>query len=319
MRIAIIGCGGIGAAHARGYLRLDPPPALVFLDLVRERAERLAGEFGGTAGVFPHDLPADIAGASVTTPPARHYEVADVLLRAGVPTFCEKPLTLQSGRGIELAGTARRSGVPLLVGFKMRFEPVFTRAKREIERLGDLYAVSVTKCQPYRPRPQEDWVPDVGAMFELASHDFDMVYWLTGLEPETVQARLHSNPGWRADTRFSITVAYSGGIPGHFVGGYSEETTFRYRDMTHTFIGRKGYVRVERPNRIVSHLDQVNEIDLGEVDTDTFPAELGNFVSVIRDEATPFIAAEEANRVTQLVEAARVSARSGVAERVRPG
>ena len=316
MKVAIIGCGGIGAAHARGYLSLDPPPTLVFLDLVRERAERLAEEFGGTAGVFPCDLPDDIAGASVTTPPSRHYEVTASLLRAGVPTFCEKPLTLRADRGAELAQTARRLGIPLLVGFKMRFEPVFTRAKREVERLGELYAVSVTKCQPYRPRPHEDWVPDVGAMFELASHDFDMVHWLTGLEPETVQARLHSNPGWRADTRFSVTVAYSGGVPGHFVGGYSEETTFRYRDMVHTFIGRKGYVRVERPNRIVSHLAQVEEIDLGEVDTNTFPAELGNFVSVIRDGAAPFITAEEANRVTQLVEAARASARSGVPEPV---
>lgn len=316
MRIAIIGCGGIGAAHARGYLALDPPPALFFLDVVRERAERLATEFGGTAGVFPHDLAPDIDGASVTTPPARHYEVADVLLRAGVPTFCEKPLTMQSGRGVALAETARRLGVPLLVGFKMRFEPVFARARSEIDKLGDLYAVSVTKCQPYRPRAQEDWVPDVGAMFELASHDLDMVHWLTGLRPEAVQARLHSNPGWSSDTRFSITVAYSGGVPGHVVGGYCEETTFRYRDMTHTFIGRRGYVRVERPNRIVSHLAQVEDIDLGEVDTNTFPAELGNFVSVIRDGATPFITPDEANRVTQLIEAARVSARTGVAEPV---
>ena len=318
MRIAIIGCGGIGAAHARGYLRLDPPPDLVFLDLVRGRAERLAQEFGGTAGVFPDDLPRDAHGASVTTPPARHYEVADRLLRAGIPTFCEKPLTVRAERGAQLAETARRLGVPLLVGFKMRFEPVFAQARSEIERLGDLYAVSVTKCQPYRPRPREDWVPNVGAMFELASHDFDMVHWLTGLEPETALARLHSDPGWQADTRFSITVGYSGGVPGHFVGGYCEETTFCYRDMTHTFLGRKGYVRVERPNRIVSHLAEVREIDLGEVDTNTFPLELGNFVSVIRDGAAPFITAEEANRVTRLIEAARASARSGVAETVRP-
>ena len=311
MKIAIVGCGNIGRAHARAYRQREDVDALVCLDLLRERAEIFAGEFDGEAGVFPDDLPGDVDGVSVTTPPGRHYGVVRYLLDRGIPTFCEKPLTMQVEEGRDLVRLTREKRVPLLVGFKMRFEPVFRRAKEILPDLGRLYGVSVTKCQPYHPRPAEDWIPQVGALFELSSHDLDLVHWLTRLRPVSVSAKLDRNEGWQADTRFAMQIEYAGGISGQFLGGYSEEATFRYRDLTMSFVGRRGYIRIERPDRIVCHLEGFEVTELQDVDTNTFPHEVGNFLRVIRGEADPFVTPEEAHLVTEVVEAARRSSEEG--------
>ena len=311
MKIAIVGCGNIGRAHARAYQQQGEVDTLLCLDVSRERAEAFAGEFDGKAGVFPDDLPGDVDGASVTTPPGRHYAVVKHLLEAGIPTFCEKPLTTDIGEGDELVRLAREQDVPLLVGFKMRFERVFQMARERLPDLGRLYGISVTKCQPYHPRPSEDWVPGVGALFELSSHDLDLVHWLTALRPASVAAKLDRNEGWDADTRFFLQVAYEGGVVGQFMGGYSEEANFWYRDLTMSFVGERGYIRIERPDRLVCHLEEFEVIELGEVETNTFPREVENFLGVIRGEAAPFVTPEEAHLITQLVQTARRSAEEG--------
>jgi len=297
---------------------MDGVERVLCLDLVKERADELADKVGAESGVFPDDLPGDIDGVSVTTPPHCHYPVVKQLLDLRVPTFCEKPLTVDAARGAELVELAEGTGTPLLVGFKMRFEPVFRRAREVLPRLGQLYGVSVTKCQPHHARPVGDWVLDVGALFELSSHDLDLVNWLTSRRPHKVWADLDRNEGWTGDTRFYLNLEYDGGFRGQFMGGYCEEASFCYRDLTMTFLGRRGYIRVERPNRIVCHLDEFDVIDLRDVDTNTFPLELRNFLDVIRGAADPFITAREGHLVTQVIQAARRSSDQGAPCEIPP-
>lgn len=80
---------------------------------------------------------------------------------------------------------------------------------------------------------------------------------------------------------------------------------------TFTFMGERGYLRVERPDRLVLHTDDVNVVNVEPTAVNSFVAELTNFRDVVLHGAKPFISAEEALLPTRLVEAAFASHREG--------
>ena len=90
LRVGIVGCGGIGNSHARAYVA-DPRVELVgVVDVIPERAETYAGDYGTTAyGSIAEladqqpDLVHDIAHRTETACPQAHtFEVMRLALQA---------------------------------------------------------------------------------------------------------------------------------------------------------------------------------------------------------------------------------------------
>lgn len=76
MRIGFVGAGNMAAAMARGWSRTDAGPDLAFADAVPGKAERLAGETGGTVRDSVAALAADVELLILATKPAQLREVA---------------------------------------------------------------------------------------------------------------------------------------------------------------------------------------------------------------------------------------------------
>ena len=311
MQVAIVGCGGIGAAHARAYASLPGVQVVACVDRDRERAAALAGQFGAAALTELEDLPTEVGIVSVATDPASHFAVAGLLQHRGPHDVCEKPLAMESRQALELVLLARRCGRALSVGFKMRYEPVFRQARALAPEVGAPISVATTKTQPYKPRPGRDWVPEVGAMFELSVHDFDLVHWITGLVPEAVlHADLGHRFGWPAEDRFHLTLRYSGGVVACLTGCYARGGKWTGKDFCLTVTGEEGYLRVERGERVVLHAGEVRVFDTP-AGGNQFADELGEFVRAVAAGAEPPIAAMAGVTTTAMVEAARESARIG--------
>ena len=277
------------------------------VDVRLSLAEAAAGEFGAAAYADVGGLPEDIQLATVVTPPMHHYGPVKALLELGVPVLCEKPLTMDVAQAEELAALAERKGLPLLIGFKMRFEPVFARARELVGAVGPLRAVVTGKMQPYHPGPIVNWHPDVGAMYELSVHDFDLVRFITGLDPRAVLATLRIPEGWTRENGFSIQVRYTDDVMGSHTGVYVDSCRFMQRDFTAQFIGERGYVTVQRPDRISVHLEEFTVEQIGPPAVDPFVAELTNFRDTVLGRAEPFTTARDGVIATRLVEAAFAS------------
>lgn len=288
MQYAVIGCGTIGRAHARATGQDPRIQQRYFVDLDLGRAQALADEFGGVALDDMAQLPADLHAASVTTAPAAHYAITRALLERSVAVFCEKPLAMVPSEAAELVWLSRQRGVPLMVGFKMRYDPIFRRAGEVISRAGKLLSLSTTKVQPFSGNAEKlRWLERVGAMYELSVHELDLVTAITGLQPQRVQhASLSFRKGWEREDGFCATVDWGDGVVGSHVANFSEGIGFEFRDTVLTFIGDAGYVRVERPDRIIVHTDKVEIIEVGET-VDAFRAELDDFVSLVVDRRQP--------------------------------
>ena len=143
-RTAIVGCGGIGGAHAAAWSRIPEAQLAFVVDKIPEKAQALADNYGCEALTDISQLPADIGCVSVTTPPAAHYPVVKALLERGYNVFCEKPLTLHPEQGDELVCLADARGTKLAVGFKMRYEPIFQKAKELLSQVGPLVSIVTT-------------------------------------------------------------------------------------------------------------------------------------------------------------------------------
>lgn len=99
LKIGFIGCGGIAnQKHLPGMAQQTEFVDLVaFCDLIPERAEKAAKEYGTPdAKVYTdyHDLLADptIDAVHVLTPNVAHCEITVAALEAGKHVLCEKPM-----------------------------------------------------------------------------------------------------------------------------------------------------------------------------------------------------------------------------------
>ena len=114
-RAGIIGCGNISGIYFQAGRTFEILDIVACADLVRERAEAKAAEFGCKA-VTVDELLADpeIEIVINLTVPNAHASVAQAAVEAGKSVHNEKPLTITREDGSRLLKTAKAQGV--LVG-----------------------------------------------------------------------------------------------------------------------------------------------------------------------------------------------------------
>lgn len=312
LNVGIIGCGGIGMTHARAYAKLENVKLAAMIDFNYALAQKAAEQFAAKAfrSIDECDVKLDLV--SVVTPPSAHFKVVMDLLERGIPVFCEKPITMNIEEARQMAAKSEETGIPVGVGFKMRNEAVFAKAKELIGEVGKILAVSVVKNQPQSPNPAKAWVKDTGCMYELSVHDYDLVHYIMGAYPVSVEARLGYRHGWNREDQAYLTVEYDNGAIGQLMSAYTTTASWTYQDIAITFVGENGYMRVERPNRIVLATDTQRVIDVEPLDgEEPFRIELAGFVdSLIRK--TQFRPDVHDGAITTiLVESANISHKEG--------
>ena len=116
VKVGIIGCGVISGIYLKNLPNYDLIDVVACGDLVIERAQARAKEFGVPRACLPQELLADPGIDLVVnlTIPKAHAEVALAAVDAGKSVYNEKPLTVERESGQELLRRAIASGV--LVG-----------------------------------------------------------------------------------------------------------------------------------------------------------------------------------------------------------
>lgn len=305
-KVGIVGCGGIGMTHARVWNSLEGAQVSAVVDLNPEKAVAASEVCKCPYYSNVDELPQGLDAVSVVTPPAAHFAVTKRLLERGFHVFCEKPLTMDVAEGELLDTLAKQQKKELAVGFKMRFEPIFIEAKKYLPEIGTLRSVVSTKQQPFNPRPEGAWVKKVGAMYELSIHDFDLISFITGIYPEKViGAKLRHSRGWEKEDSFAAVVEYQQGVTATLQGMYCEKCTFCYRDLTLTFLGENGYMRVERPDRIILHTSEFRVVEVPPAEVNAFALELEHFRQAVLGKAENTLRASDAVRMTWLIEEIR--------------
>jgi myo-inositol 2-dehydrogenase/D-chiro-inositol 1-dehydrogenase len=190
MRIGLIGLGRIGAFHANTLSELDAVESLVVYDqahaLVETAVQRLGAEPASSVDAL---LAAGVDGVVIAAATDVHPELILASLAAGLPTFCEKPVSKDPADSMEILRQTDASGVAVQIGYPRRFDTAFAEARRAVAagELGFLHTVRSTTLDP--APPPDAYIRASGGIFRDCSvHDFDAVRFVTGQEVVEVYA-----------------------------------------------------------------------------------------------------------------------------------
>jgi myo-inositol 2-dehydrogenase/D-chiro-inositol 1-dehydrogenase len=190
VRLALFGCGRIGAVHAES-IAAHPRAELVWVcDPVEPAAKDLAARCGGRATSDPATVFADtgIDGVVIGSPTPTHVDLLTAAVQAGLAVLCEKPIGLDIGRVDACWAEIGSRSPAVMVGFNRRFDPSFREVYDRVQAgdIGRVEQLAITSRDP--APPPAGYVATSGGLFrDMTIHDFDMARFLLG-EITEVQA-----------------------------------------------------------------------------------------------------------------------------------
>lgn len=189
MRIGVVGVGRLGSLFAR-TLAVHPQVAgLVLAGSKPGSADALAGELGAVAAQQAGDVFPIVDAVVIAASTAAHPDLIRSAAAAGLPTFCEKPITLDLASTDQIIEVVESAGIDLQVGFQRRFDPGYVAA-RDLVRSGEMGEVYLVRTTSHDPAPSPpSFIATSGDLFkDLVVHDFDAVRFVTGCKIEEVFA-----------------------------------------------------------------------------------------------------------------------------------
>jgi myo-inositol 2-dehydrogenase/D-chiro-inositol 1-dehydrogenase len=190
MRLGLIGLGRIGAFHAATLQDLPVVESLVVCDPVAAATAAVVDEFGAEAAGSPQALLASgVDGVVIAAATPAHPELILAALDAGIPVFCEKPVTANPADSAEVLRRAQETGIAVQIGYPRRFDAGFVAARSAVHN-GDLGWIHTVRSTTLDPAPPPDgYVRASGGIFRDCSvHDFDAVRFVTGQDVVEVYA-----------------------------------------------------------------------------------------------------------------------------------
>jgi len=197
-RIAVIGCGDMGSAHAKGFARLENCEVVATVDPDPEALVR----YGVSEGVIPqppHFLDVEEMLSAVkpdacviAVPDKLHRSVAELCLSAGCDIFLEKPVATTIEDCDAIIAAAEAAGRILQIGLVYRYATLYRRMaeRAKAENSPALFLWCKELRQPF---PQKPWFYSQeatgGTIVEKDCHHFDIFNWLVESEPVRVLAR----------------------------------------------------------------------------------------------------------------------------------
>ncbi len=319
VNIAVLGCGRIGAMHARNIARRETAALAAVYDVRRAAAE--AAAHGARVADSIDDILADPAvdAVLIATSTDTHADLIEAAAKAGKAIFCEKPIDMSLARVNQCARAIAGFDVPIQIGFNRRFDPGHRAAREALMagEIGDLHQVIITSRDPGLP-PKEYLQVAGGLLRDMTIHDFDLARFMLGAEPTEVFAIAGAmiDPALGAelgevDTAMIILRCDDGKMC-HING--SRTAVYGY-DQRIELLGRKGMLQSlnRKPHEMrrftaeSTETAQPYEFFFIERYQESFNAEIDAFVAAVRSGRPTEVGFEDGRRALLLAEAAYLS------------
>ncbi|MGG1552452.1 Gfo/Idh/MocA family protein [Paenibacillus ferrarius] len=322
MKVAVVGCGGMGRIHAHSYVQMPDVELVGVCDVDNALAEELAATTGALAFTSFEAMlrEAEFEAVSLTLPSFLHKPFAIQAAEAGKHVICEKPLALEADDALAMIAACEKHGVQLYVGHVVRFFPEYVGMKQAIDE-GKLGRVGVVHAKRIGSHPGDarPWFKDEqksgGVIADLMIHDIDFFRWALG-EVKSVYAL----------NRVTDELDYAL-VTLHFENGAiaNLEAFWGYQGPFQTAVeiaGSRGILRSDSQKSSSLHIVKAPSEGEGRRFAEVpqspgyhspYDVELAHFIDCLRHGKAPVVTAQDAYQALEIVLAARESVRTGKA------
>jgi len=264
----------------------------------------------------------------ICTPTDTHTSLIREALNAGLQVLCEKPISNNVEEVDDLYNMAKQKGLNLLCGFHRRYDPNFSKLKTILGsgKVGKLIKVrSISRDNPLHVSLEYLKVSG-GIIADTASHDIDMVRFITGEEPESVYVVANA---------FSTEVAAIGDhdqiemifkFPSGVIGtiDISRNAAYGY-DQRLEILAHQGSIVVEnqKPTTVVvggieGFLLEPPCFSFPQRYQEAYRVEVNHFVNLARGvEKTPRLTHLDIHNITVILKACQQSLKEGIPVKIK--
>ena len=215
LRIAIVGCGGIANQKHMPSIKANADKAemVAFCDIIPERAEKAAKEYGVEGAKVYTDYKEMLADTSVEfdvvhvcTPNVAHCPITVAAFEAGKHVMCEKPMAHNTEDARKMLDAWKKSGKKFTIGYqnRLRDDTQTLHASCEAGELGEIY---FAKAHALRRRAVPTWgvfpnkaLQGGGPLIDIGTHALDITLWMmNNYEPESVSGQVFYKLGRQED------------------------------------------------------------------------------------------------------------------------
>ncbi|MEW2529364.1 Gfo/Idh/MocA family oxidoreductase [Streptomyces sp. NPDC047071] len=173
----------------------------------------------------------------IASPNKTHVPLATAALKAGLPVVVDKPLAGTAADARDLAALADERGLLLSVFQNRRWDNDFRTLRKLLAagELGDVWRFE-SRFERWRPQPKGGWResgdPEEigGLLYDLGSHVVDQALVLFGPAERVYAEADVRRPGARADDDTFIALTHTGGVRSHlYVSATAAQLGPRFR------------------------------------------------------------------------------------------
>lgn len=192
VNVAIIGCGRVSGHHCRSIIQTEGVELIAVCDLVREKANEYAQQFGAKSYENYHRMLIEnpqIDTVAIITPSGMHFEHSlDIIARYRKNIIVEKPTFMRAFQVKDAYARAREAGIHIFAVFQNRHNLAVKRvlqglANGELGRIRSL-AVRVRWCRQQRYYDLAEWrgtfAMDGGCLTNQGIHHIDLLKIMGG-------------------------------------------------------------------------------------------------------------------------------------------
>lgn len=190
VKVAIVGCGGIGYWHFNRLKDFDDVELVGFCDILPERAEGMAAAYGrgkayiDVVAMYDETSPNAVY---ICVPPAEHGLIEFEAIKRGIHFLVQKPIGLDMSMITKIRDEAEAAGIVTSVGFQDRYLDIGEDIKnfiddRDIGLITGAWVGGIPGVPWWRKKATSG-----GQLVEQNIHLFDMLRYFIG-EPASVCA-----------------------------------------------------------------------------------------------------------------------------------
>ena len=325
--VLVVGTGWVSGEHIRAFSMNPNSEIVAIVSRNANKASAKSREYGLTGVNFYTNYDQAIEDPRVDivcicTPNHLHAEQTIKAAEAGKHILIEKPIALSWKDALSMKKAVDKSGVKTLVGYVLRWNPLFETAKKIQEKfLGRLYYAETDYFHRVTESyPCYDWTrkKTVGSSSLLAGgcHAIDAIRWF--MQSEVAEVMAYSSKS-RNDLEFDGTIAvllkFANGTMGKVGSSYDAVSPYIFN--VHLF-GDKGTLlnnRLFSPEEIPGQRGfmeiPVTTPDSGDVSHHPFPQEINHFIDCILQDKETIVNLDDAMKTQEIIFAADLSAEIG--------